>query len=44
MGERRVAFGVLVGKPEGKRLLGNPGIKGKIILISIFRKLDGGMD
>jgi hypothetical protein len=29
---------VLVGKPEGKRPLGRPGIDGRIILRLIFRK------
>ena len=32
---------VLVGKPEGKRPLGRPGIDGRIILRLIFRKLGG---
>ena len=30
--------GLLVGKPEGKRLLGRPGVDGRIILRWIFRK------
>ena len=30
MGERRGAYRVLVGKPEGKRSLGKPGIDGRI--------------
>jgi len=37
MGERRGVQRVLVGKPEGKRPLGNPG-RGRIILRRIFRK------
>jgi hypothetical protein len=32
MGERRGVYRVLVGKPEGKRPLGNPGVEGEIIL------------
>jgi hypothetical protein len=35
MGERRGAYRILVGKPEGKRSLGRP--RGRIILIWIFR-------
>jgi hypothetical protein len=31
-GERRGVYRVLVGKPEGKRPLGRPGINGRIIL------------
>ena len=34
---------VLVGKPEGKRSLGNPGVDGSIILRWIFRKWDVGV-
>jgi hypothetical protein len=37
MGERRGAYRVLVGKPEGDNLE-DPGIDGKIILRWIFRK------
>jgi len=33
-------YWVLVGKPEGKRPLGDPGIDGWIILRWIFRKWD----
>jgi hypothetical protein len=44
IGERRGAYRVLVGKPGGKRLLGKPGIDGKIILKWFFGKWDGGMD
>ena len=43
-GERRDAYSVLLGKPEGKNHLEEPGIEGKIILRWIFRKLDWGMD
>jgi hypothetical protein len=32
---------ILVGKPEGKRPLGNPSIDGRIILKCIFGKWDG---
>ena len=45
MGKRRGVYRVLVGKPEGKRPLGRPGRRWKIILRWIFRKWDlGGMD
>jgi hypothetical protein len=39
-GKRRGAYGVLVGKPEGKRPLSDPGLNGMIILKRIFRKWD----
>jgi len=42
MGERG-GYRVLVGKPEGKRTLENPGINGRIILRWIFRNEMGGM-
>jgi hypothetical protein len=38
MGERRSVYRVLVGKPEGKNHLGDPGVDGRIILRWIFRK------
>ena len=38
MGEGRGVHRVLVGKPEGKRPLGDPDVDGRIILRSIFRK------
>jgi len=38
MGERRGVYRVLVGEPEGKRPLGDPGVDGRIILRWIFRK------
>jgi len=37
MGERRVLYRVMVGKPEGKSHLEDPGIDGRIILRWIFR-------
>jgi hypothetical protein len=42
MGERRGAYRALVGKPEGKRPLGKPGVDGRIILKWIFERLGGG--
>jgi len=44
MGERRGVYRVLVGKPEGKRPLGDSSVDRKIILKWIFRKWDVGMD
>ena len=41
MGERRGANRVLVGKPEGKRLLGRPRRRWEDILKWIFERLDG---
>jgi hypothetical protein len=41
MGEKRGAYRVLVGKPEGKNHLENPGVDGKIILKWIIKKWDG---
>jgi hypothetical protein len=43
MGDKTGACRVLVGTCEGKRLLGNPGLNGRIIIIInwIFKKLDG---
>ena len=40
MAEMRGASRVLVGRPEGNRLLGRY-VKGRIILIWIFKKYDG---
>jgi hypothetical protein len=45
MGDRIVAYRVLVGRSEGNRQLGRPGYRWRIILQWIFRKWDGeGMD
>ena len=38
MGDGRGVHRVLVGKPEGKRLLGDLDVDGRIILRWIFRK------
>ena len=43
MGEKRGVNRGLVGKPEGKRPLGDTGVDGRIILIWIFRKWDVGI-
>jgi hypothetical protein len=42
-GERRVAYRVLVGKPEGKIPLGRPGVDVRIILRWMFKKWDVGI-
>jgi hypothetical protein len=44
MGKRKGAFRVLVGKPERRRPLGDPGIDGRIILKWVFGVLDGGLE
>jgi len=36
--ERRCVYRVLVGKPEGKNHLADPGVDGRIILRWLFRK------
>ena len=41
MGEWTGVHRVLVGKPEGKRPLGDPDVDGRIILRWIFRKWEG---
>ena len=38
MGDRRDAYGVLAGRPEGKSPLGSLFVDGKIILKWIFKK------
>jgi hypothetical protein len=40
MGKGRGVYRVLVGKPEGKRPLGDTGVDGRIILRRIFRRWD----
>jgi hypothetical protein len=40
-GERKGAYWVLVGKPEGRRPLRIPGVDGRIILKWIFERLEG---
>jgi hypothetical protein len=44
MGEKRGAYRILVGRPQGKRPLGDLGVDEKIILKWIFKKWDAGMD
>ena len=41
MGEKGGIYRVLMGKPEGKNHLGDPGVDGRIILRWIFRKWEG---
>ena len=41
MGEDRGVHSLLVGKPEGKSHWGDQDVNGRIILRSIFRKLEG---
>jgi hypothetical protein len=40
LGDRRVAHGVLMGRPEGRDHLEDTGVDGRIILKWIFRKWD----
>jgi len=42
-GERRDVYKVLVGKPEGKNHLDDPGVDGSIILRRILRNCDVGV-
>jgi hypothetical protein len=42
MGEGRGAYRILVGRPEGRNHLEDPGVDGRIILKLIFKKWDGG--
>jgi hypothetical protein len=42
MGEKKCAHRVLVGKPEGKNQLVDPGVDGRIQLKWIFEKLGWG--
>jgi hypothetical protein len=41
--ERRGVYRILMGKPERKTHLGDPGVDGRIILGWIFRKWDVGV-
>jgi hypothetical protein len=41
VGDKTGAYGVLVGTPEGKRPLGNPGVDGRVVINWIFKKLYG---
>jgi hypothetical protein len=42
MGKRRGAYRTLVGRPEGRNPVGDPGVDGRIRLKWIFRKWDRG--
>ena len=45
MGDRRRAYSVFVGRPDGKRKLESLGIDGSVILKCIFKKMGwGGME
>ena len=44
MGKRRDAYRALVGKPEGRNRLEDPGADERIILKLIFERLVGGID
>ena len=43
MGERRVVYTILVGKPEGRNHLEDLGLDGRIIVRWIFRKWNVGV-
>jgi len=43
MGERRGAYSILMGKPEERVHLEDPGVDGRIILKYILKKWDGAM-
>jgi len=43
MGDRRGVYRVLVGKSEGRNLLEDPGVDGRIIIRWVFRKWDVGV-
>jgi hypothetical protein len=40
-GEERGTYRILVGRPEGTRPLGDPGVDGRIILKLFLKKWDG---
>jgi hypothetical protein len=44
VGGRRGTYGVLLGRPGGKRPLGRPGVHGETILRWIFKKCGGCME
>jgi hypothetical protein len=41
MGEKQGAYRILVGRPESRHHLGDPGVDGRIILKWIFKQWDG---
>jgi hypothetical protein len=44
IGEKRGVYRILMGRPEGRNCLRDPGIDGWIILKWIFKTWDGDMD